>query len=750
MIKKILILFMSLVSVFSILTLYLSRSQEAIESIQNLEGEIGEPFIIPEYLYFVDYEVVYPWLLETAEEFEANLFRPSQISEEEINKFILLANETAFWDYFGLREGRFLTSEETQGGNQFLSTLNSAKENQVGRLVYFGNRTTVNVLPLVDAFETIIPWGRYYVELPDSVTIEEFLTSFLARVNSYLEAFYGEEINEFVVEEFLIEDIQSSGMIFDLNWESQVLIFMIAATVIVGIYYVAIQTKKISILKLNGLGMLKIWNQVIGRIIYFTFIGTSIVSLIVGGILGFIFHDFPFLLEVMSRQFLIFVPFLILSLTLCLLIKRISIQQGVKNKNSSRFVFWMNSLMKMGLTLVVLMLSFQVLDVLQMLREREALIENWADSGDFAVFSPVRGTTQMMDENAYALYQELFPILNEKGMLLINSLDYEAWHLEWNETIDGDINRMPIGLEESGLYWRNVMVNPNYLERFPLRDINGDIISISEEEARVILLIPEKYKMEEEALLKYFKWHRERQLNGSENWSNIPVSVELRNAEFYIIWTANNQEVFSFNPAVFPEKYNNILDPIIRVATLANSVGEERFGANGGIASDPWKLPTIDGNITQTMDELRPILRELGLEFNLPRLATINEEMLNEIAQIRTMATLISFVGSLIMMAALALGLQNVALFFRQYKQKFVIRRVFGTSFFKTYGTYYIYFAATWLLKILALIGITHFVNIQMSWIMCLFLMGMDLVLSSLMMLLMENKNKMAVLKGEN
>lgn len=726
--KKYLILFITLVTGLSFWIVYNDFSHNELQNIREIEGRIAEPFMIPNDWYLVNPNVTIPILQDTASGHGVNIFRNSQMEIDEINKFIYLSNETRFWDEITVRNDE---------------------------VVVFGNRANVNIYELEEAFTTLMVAGRYYAELPHNVSLEDFLETFVYNLNVHFELDF-ETDDLFTIEEFLFSN--AGGMTFHgMGIEIPLLVVLAFITLIIGIYYVASQSKKISIMKLNGLKILTIWQQVVGKTVISSAIILSGISIVIAVVIGLIFHNYDFVQTVAIRQIIILIGIITSSLLICLVIKRIHIGLGVKNKNSKKFIFGFNTIIKLGLTVLVLVLGSEMWNQFIDIREQEQSISSWAIGEDFGVFpylmigNDVRGAYDGAVPNEIAMQVDLYPILNEMGSIFINARSFEEWDLEVNGTTEESINRLPINEWRDTETWRRMRVNPNYLNAFPILDTNGEVINISEDEKRVIFLVPEHYQDAYDELMDFFTDTRMGMISGTRGWLRTEVPEAIANAEIQIIWTQSNQNIFSFNPDVFPDNNNYIIDPIMQVVTIGNGVGADREIILGGGARDPIKVNLINGSTSETFEYLYPILIELELNDNLPHLVTVNESVLSRLAELQTMLNILLGGIAVITFVTVALSLQNIVLYFNQKRQKFIINRVFGTSFAKTYGKFINYFVILWILQIGAsFIGMTLFNDEGVLVIVViLFFILVDGLLSIIMIRNMERKNKMAVLKGD-
>jgi len=206
-----------------------------------------------------------------------------------------------------------------------------------------------------------------------------------------------------------------------------------------------------------------------------------------------------------------------------------------------------------------------------------------------------------------------------------------------------------------------------------------------------------------------------------------------------MVWIKNDQSIFSFNPDVYPAEQNEIKNPIIKVITENNSIAVEREIILGGGATDPLKIKLVDNDYQKTYELLFPKLQELGLEDNLKQLITVDEWVLQQISEIKTELSFTLIIVMVIFIFSLALSLQNTILFFHQNQQKYIIKRLFGVSFFRTYLNYFYYMAGLWAAQLMVIFSYQYIGAIQISWeVVILFLIQ-----------LLEKKNKLSVLKGE-
>ena len=186
--KKILSLFILIASVFSFTIAYQQANEEDINRINNIEENIGRSFNIPKNLAIPDQ--VYPVLRKAADKYGVNIFRKTvhyrADNRVEFLKFIYLTGNTRFFSVFRIRNGRFLTPEDSSHKSLFLSTEKSDDPNQVGVIKDFGSDDLVIVRPLKNSYEQFPVDGVYFAETSDQKSFDAFIYSMVAEFNENL------------------------------------------------------------------------------------------------------------------------------------------------------------------------------------------------------------------------------------------------------------------------------------------------------------------------------------------------------------------------------------------------------------------------------------------------------------------------------------------------------------------------------------------------------------------------------------
>ncbi|MDF2565600.1 MAG: hypothetical protein K0Q53_1995 [Massilibacillus sp.] len=692
--KKLLTLFLIVVSTFSFGSSFYQTMRANIDVMEK--GGLTERYVltIPDSELFSgpeSWENIYPLLQKSAQQSGVNLIRTSlgytKLDKPRIVQYLLCTDSTHFYRRFQLASGHFLTPEQTQQHSPFLSNQQTKNPSQMGVLKTFSSRPLFEIRTMRQAFNTLPLSGQYVVEASNNQKYRQFITDFSAKVN---EQSLTKQIQKYNPHDFMEKN--SSGLVSDfalpaygLFGVSQIVaILAFIMTIILLIYYCYASGKWIGIMKMHGLTMIRIWYIMIGRFILCGFL-IAIISSFAAAVLV------PntttrFMLNVLINQLSLHCTILLASLVSLFYINYVRISSAVKNRRRTQTIFVLNTCFKMVSTLILIVMTISIWQNYRTLNEQYNQLQNWRHnkkSEGYGVFYPVSVDHQLIDQlngnlsMNYAVTQRLYHLLNKKGALFINATSYNM-----------DVLRLPQGSDSI----RSIYVNPNYLKQNPIDDVKGRIVKVPEHTHDWVLLVPEKYKSREQIILNYFRAMRVTQYKVSQH-QQFSVPKALRHQEVKIVWLTNNQKIFSFDPKVFPQQRNEIIDPIIQVMTEKNSVFMDNLG-------DINELKVkLTGKSSQRLDALRPTLRKLHLENQLEHLITVDESITYMIHTLQQQMLVYSIVFFILLVGSGLLAIQNLVLLYNKNKQKIVVRRLFGYSIIRTYRVYFLFLGVGWIIK---------------------------------------------------
>ncbi|WP_035297621.1 bacteriocin-associated integral membrane family protein [Brevibacillus thermoruber] len=686
--KKILSSLLLFLFAVSFLLAYHQAYRDELDQLEKAGEEISKPFTIPNYANFASPDEMYPILLEAALETKVNLFRThidySEDDEVRIHKYVLLTDNTRLFDSFRLKSGRFLTAEDTQQGNSFLSTAESGDKDQVGRIKSFGNHTLFEMKPLRFAYKHLPVEGRYFVEASEAQYKE-----FVERViNKIMAAKLVDQGTLLTPEDFKGQSNNSGEMEIEDDFFAYIRYVIFIITIFMLMYYMFNESKRIGVLKMHGLSNVRLWYVVVGRWITVVFALAAVISILA----SLVIKDTTgqFMGSVFLSQLTSYVIVTLTSVIAYIFLSRIMIVDVIKNRKETNGIFALNTLLKTGCSLFLILVILSIWSQYHELRIKQENLKSWERSKDYGVFYPVMVGNDLEDlekgftKTTVTQVTGLYPLLKRMGAVYIDADDYEQTSLRLNK---------------NGM--RSISVNINYLQEFPVYDVNQNPVKISEDTSDWIVLVPEKYRSHEKEILNYITKSRKSRAEGDENLFHVEVPDRVRNQALKIIWIANGQKIFSFNPEVFRTENNMIVDPIIQVVTEKNSlVADKANMMSGGGGRDPLKVKLINRDTEQTLQALEPELKRLKLDDNLPSLITVEQYVLGQIYELQKQRNQLLFISLGLAAGLLVLVVQNLSIFFSKYQQRIIVRRLFGTGFFRTYKEYLWLLTATWVIQI--------------------------------------------------
>lgn len=755
--KWVLVAFLTLLSVAGGVVSFIESDNAERTDMQQSAASVARPFEIPNDLALADPAVTGPALQTAAESAQVNVFRTSvgynADDQPEVTHFILLTSDiTNFNDSFRLQSGRFLTNNETLAGTAYVSTQASSDAEQVGYLTDLGSNDRVFIRSLHSAFDSLPTAGGYYVECGKSASCDEFLGTLAKDLNTLAHT-----------DRFGAADFQSSARAFGgletnsasvLQALTYVLVFFIA---ILLVYRQMYEAKRSGVLQLHGYGTGAVWFRVTGALVATASLvsGTAVVlaCLVVPGAT----QDFIGAVALTLMKLTLIV--LLASLLTCFYIRRVQVSAAIKNWKETKLLFVTSTLLKAAFTMVLVVATAGMWTQFTEIQRQRALLGDWQSTSQYGIYYPTSvgndlielqtGRTGPTEAEVYDLY----PVLNEMGSVFIDSTSFEPSALAQPVPLGG---------------FRSLLVNPNYLQNYPVLDDSGQPVVISEDDADWVVLAPASLKDRSAELVDYYTNARTggsagqgiAQAERSQFGRTVPSS--LQDQRVRIIWTADQQRVFSFNPRVAPSDGNTIDEPIIQVMTLANSAGVDRSNMITGAVGTGMKVKLANGSTSDTQKQLQPLLQDLKLDDNLLHLVTMNDYALQQVQYLQDGIRNIALTVAGLFLTMLALSFQCLTLTFERYSRQIVVRRLFGIPFIQRYQEFLIIFALIWGTQLagaslLNASGVTPFATSTSSGAAsspvvfgtAAVVFALELVFSAAALAFIEKKRTTDVLKGE-
>lgn len=486
--------------------------------------------------------------------------------------------------------------------------------------------------------------GQFFFQTLDEAEYNELLQDFRTNYNTLFKVSF--KISDFA--DFNHEESYVISRDNDLYNVASYLRIGIIFFLTMLVFWITLAKKKILIFRSNGYSFFSILNSLLGKtyIIAVFFLLLATISFY-----SRITNQFSVEFALRSLVFTI-ITYGWLRFTLATFVGIVTIRSESQfkiNRVLNRVIPIFTKLVFL-LLLVVSSLDFSIIilnsttNILQGNSEKPNEILN----EDYYVFYPVvagKNSREFIYDKEYRLDEEeiIYEEMNTTGSILVNIDNYM---FDTNE-----------------IFGRDILINPNYLKKFEIRDEDGQIVAINENEQSRILLVPastKKNKADFDKIKNYF----------------LTDLKQYDQKETKIIYIEDEQPIYSFVPNIgWIHDY-----PFLNVVTLGNSGVWEKNIINGS-QFPPLKIKMNNG----TKQTLSTLLTEIQMDDNLPSL--IEYEKSEETFIKRTTGSSL-FLISMLILNVFSFSAVIIFTTLYQYKyslKRYLILRMNGFSFMSSY-----------------------------------------------------------------
>ncbi|WP_250551136.1 DUF1430 domain-containing protein, partial [Enterococcus faecium] len=408
--------------------------------------------------------------------------------------------------------------------------------------------------------------GEFFLMTREKEAYERVISLFTDRFNQAFHTDYATNIFEDFENSYSYSVISNTDV---YNYRVYLTIGLILLFLLLSSFFL-LMNKEISLLLNNDFSLHQVLWCLLGK-------KKIIITFIIAGIIGgfiFMYYKEQFLYLFQMYVFLFSGIYGISLISLLLVEKIASLREAFNYIQYILFTFGL--LFSLLLTVANVELATIVFSSSQLAVSHEPPKEIAGE--DYHVFYPVTIGKNHVDfiysnRFASAADQELYETLNKNGSILVNVSDY--------------LN------EENEQFGRGIKINLNYLKKFPLIDVSGRLIQITEKETHPVILIPERYrhtdlKNDLAQITEYYQ--------------------EISEKEPKFLFIKNNQPIYTFIPSIpWIEHY-----PVVEILTLKNSMYLERNILSGEIYP-PLKIKI--GSLSK--ERLFELIEESQLRDNL-------------------------------------------------------------------------------------------------------------------------------------
>lgn len=650
----------------------LSESNREIKQLAGLEDKYCEKFLIPDNKDINDPEKVYKILKEVSDGSHANIIRSLLTDGEdggyEVVKFIYLSGESHYFDCFKNIKGKTFKDIDgkTTDSEYFISSKDTGNKNQIGRISTHMHNLDITLRTLNQQINYFKTSGLYYVEFPDGNIKEGFISDLKQSLEKEFDIQL-EDVDFEAGENKLNLPYTDSGFYIIMEI---VVIFLI---IICCMYYYFRENKQIAVCNLFGITG-KRTTLLLQKGFYFVYL----IGMIAGTAILLIYSKEPvYVWGIIWRTMALFAVLFAFLYVLGMFFQfRVNPHTALTGKSGTKQILHLNYFAKAVCIIIVLYIGGNIYAGCKESFIMKENYKSWDNAKDYGVFYPYYVgfdlTEKERNDAEKAISQKLYPELNSEGAIYIDARKFEQENIELNG--------------EQGLQG-TVTVNPNYLMQFPVLDMNDKKITVSDKETDWILIVPEKYREQEEEIVEFFSQDRKECYEISEEEYEEKISAVVKSQKIRIIWMKDNQEIFSFNPNVYPENNNMIQEPIIQVVTTDNSCVIDKYCVQGNGTSDPLKLKIV-GDSKKTYESLKYLLSNLQLDDNLKYVVSCNEETIQRLNAIYANIRLSLILLAILLLVWILSSFQSTVILFDKNKKDFVIKRISGWKWQSIFGKY--------------------------------------------------------------
>lgn len=513
-------------------------------------------------------------------------------------------------------EGRMLGSSDMDYLQTFVSTSQTKEKNQIGTIYGFNKSTVFYIRPLKALPQNYEIKGAYNI----CVSSQSDAEVFVAEVSEYLRHEYN---IPFETEQYTININSSFQMDEDDNLSNVLLYVKVAALCTLFLIFAfscVFLGKEIAVLKTTGYSTA----ESVFRAALCSLAGSVLLSFLISTIILLIADSLQTYLIVSTLPTIIIcgiIELLIATITYMGYAARIKLTQTMKGQAPVRTVVVINLLCYILTSVICVAILNAAMTNISIVNKRTNNLSVWASIQDYGVFFPVSSGNDQdaIRRGEYPLDipgYEFFKYANaNEGAIYAASLLFT----EQNDQLNADIlNRI-------------FVVNANYLLKFPVKDLNGNSVHIDEFEEKTVYLVQNKYRQREAELISVLSSDREAFHDslhvGLYGCEERPSARELK-----IIYIADDQEFFSINPDVAPDKHNYINDAIVQVLTANNCLVPDinLFGGR------PYLFIPLNG--LAPADRKATLMEEINknsLDDNLPSFVIPNTLIRQELDDLR-------------------------------------------------------------------------------------------------------------------
>ncbi|MEV8147633.1 hypothetical protein AB0O52_05725 [Arthrobacter sp. NPDC080073] len=644
-------------------------------------ADAGQAFSVPSDA--TDPDAVLSALRSAAEATRSNVFRTVVGVDENDRAFVthyvlLTRSDTRVFDAANLSSGRFLTVQESQEGDASVASTDTSP-NTVGVLRVLGEGERFSFRPLRAAFDTLPAPGTYYSECGPA-GCAGFVDAAAASLTAHVAG-----------RTFVASDLRAPNqqLVVPTNVPPLYLQLAVAAglllTAVLAVYLQLYEAKRAGALRLFGYGATRAWWTITGRPVMIVGAASGVACVSLSALLPG--ADARFVAVVVLDQAAALVLIAAASLLTIPYVATMRISDALKNRRDTGALFGSGIVLSVAISAALVVVAAGAWSNVDVINHERDNLRHWTSTTGYGVFAPMSNGNDAVDlqtgqpGSSVVQATDLYDALSARGALYVYAGAFSETGVQQSR---------PAG------QYRSIQVNPAYLHAYPIRDTDGRPVTVDESESSWILLVPERFRSQQQDIAAYFQAERDSAPSAEKAIFHRDVSSTRRDLRVRIIWTENRQQIFTFNPDVAASSGGLVEDPIVEVMTRANSLGVDRLNAVTGDASAGLKVRLEEGSSQATITALQPLLKRLSLGDNLRHLVTMNEYQLARIGHLQESLRNTTIVLAALVVLLVIITAQTLTIAFERFARKIIVRGLFGLSTVRRYREFIKLGAIVW------------------------------------------------------
>jgi len=638
----------------------------------------------------MDYDTAYNILTETADKYDANIYRSDneKINENNVTvKSVYITHFDNVYNKVPIDKGHIPDNSELLSGTVLKTDTFTDNENisSCGVLYSYLNSQNLKIQSLkayLDSSNNIC--GSYVINFGDISNSSEFIKEISQKLNK--------NQDEITLQKTFYQ--RSNSTLYYLMY----VIYLTALGLffLLSTFFVVRQFKKIGIYKILGYDNMAVWND-----IFLPFLKAEIIISALITALIRITTNVP--RSTLIHLCYAFALTILLTFIVCLvfygLIRRYTISSLIKKKSPANLIVKLNFVIRSILLIAVCTITLSAVNGFTEVRNEYSRYSKWEEYGKkYAVFnfsflsedhSDIINNTHLREQKQ----AEFYDLIDDSGAAYVRLV--EIYPKKSFVNLEG------ANLSEINDGYRLLImnINNNYLDTLTLKDIEGNIIKIDSSEERGIMLIPES-KATDETLKSVCSYYRPYTVNSSERYAGEKIA-ETKNKDTKILYYQDNESFFTFSNTIKTNDNYTINSPVFNVITTNNATFLQKSDILGSNETSPLKIDITNTTPDAAYNELYPLIVKCGLDKNIDKLSSISSIFEDKIESIKKSIVIYFGVSILLFMISIWISYQTVKMIINLNKKKFGVKMLLGYTFVDNYHNTIVPFMLTWIIIML-------------------------------------------------